>query len=209
MNDILIQATHIDLACGDNKRIGFTGLDVVKTEQTDYIVDLQQYPWPIESDSVEEVNCSHYIEHIKHDNVALDLKQILDKSNSFEEFKANINNPDFLQPKDGLIKFFNELYRILKVGGTARIIAPYYTSMRTFGDPTHTRAIGDSTCWYLSKQWVIDNGLQHYGLDCNFDVKASYYITNETTLKSEEVRQKAFLHDWNVIEDIIIDLKKL
>jgi hypothetical protein len=45
-------------------------------------------------------------------------------------------------------------------------------------------------------------------MNCDFDIKTSYYITNDITLKSDEVRQKAFLHDWNVIEDIVIELVK-
>lgn len=204
----LIDEPRLDLACGNNKREGFKGIDIVETKQTDYVFDLQQYPWPIKSESVEEINCSHYIEHIKHENVALDLKNILDKCSTFEEFKEKINDKDFLQPKDGFIKFMNELYRILKPGGKVYIVAPYYTSMRAIGDPTHCRSIGDSTMWYLSKKWMEDNNLQHYGMDCNFDVKLSYYVTNEITLRSEEVRQKAFMHDWNVVEDIIIELIK-
>ncbi len=204
----LINEPRLDLACGNNKREDFKGIDIVKTDSTDYVFDLQQYPWPIESESVEEINCSHYIEHIKHDNVALDIKNILDKCSTFEEFKEKINSPEFLQPKDGFIKFMNEIYRILKPGGKVHIVAPYYASMRAIGDPTHIRSIGDSTCWYLSKDWMNGNKLQHYGMDCNFDVKISYYITNEITLKSEEVRRKAFMNDWNVIDDIIIDLIK-
>ena len=208
MEKILINEPRLDLACGDNKREGYAGIDVVKTNSVDYVVDLQVYPWPIESESVEEINCSHYIEHIKHDNVALDLKAVLDKSNSFEEFKENINNSDFTTPKDGLIKFFNELYRILKPGGKVHLVAPYYTSSRAFGDPTHVRHIADSTFWYVNKEWMDKNHLEHYGLKCNFEAKISYYITNEMTLKSEEVRQKAFLHDWNAVDDIMIELIK-
>lgn len=202
-----INELKLDLACGNNKKNGFKGIDIIKTDQTDYVFDLQQYPWPIESESVEEINCSHYIEHIPHDTLRIDIYKILILSTSFEDMKEKLLN-ELKEQKDGLILFFNELYRILKPGGKVRIVSPYYASMRAIGDPTHVRSIGDSTCWYLSKDWMIANGLQHYGLDCNFDVKVSYYITNEITLKSEEVRQKAFMHDWNVIEDIIIDLIK-
>lgn len=205
---MFIKETKIDLACGDNKREGFAGIDIVKTSSTDYVLDLQKYPWPIEDESVEEINCSHYIEHIKHDNVALDLQEVLSKSSTFEEFKKNVKSIDFTAPKDGFIKFINEVYRILKPGGKVYIVAPYYTSMRAYGDPTHVRFIGDSTFWYLNKKWIEDNHLEHYDLNCDFDVKISYYITNELTLKSEEIRNKAFLHDWNTIDDIIVELTK-
>jgi predicted SAM-dependent methyltransferase len=199
--DILkeIDRLRIDLACGNNKKEGFFGIDVAETPSTDYIHDLTIYPWPIKSESVEEVHCSHYIEHIPHENIRACLK----KSNSFEEFKESL-----LNSKDGLIEFFNELYRILKPGGKAKLIAPYYSSMRSVGDPTHVRSIADSTFWYIVKKWIVDNNLEHYGLECDFDVKIHYYITNDMTLKSEEVRNKAFIHDLNTVEDIIIELIK-
>lgn len=202
----MINELKLDLACGDNKRDGFFGIDISKTDSVDYVMDLQQFPWPIESESAEEVNCSHYIEHIPHSNYKNDIKKCIEKSNTFEEFKENLI--ENLDEKDGFIKFINEVYRILKPGGKVKLVAPYYTSMRAYGDPTHVRFIGDSTFWYLNKKWIEDNRLQHYGLNCDFDVKISYYISNEMTLKSEEVRNKAFLHDWNVIEDIIVELTK-
>ena len=190
----------VDLACGNNKKgEDWIGIDIVQTPSVDIVHDLNIYPWPIETESVDEVYCSHYIEHIPHDNI----KSILNKSNSFEEFKELLN-----KSKDGFIEFFNELYRILKPNAKVNLLAPYYSSMRAFGDPTHTRYIGDWSFFYLNKEWRENNKLDHYGIECNFDVKYSYYINNELTLKSEEVRNKAFLHDLNVIDDIIVELVK-
>ena len=204
----MITETKLDLACGNNKRDGYAGIDIVKTDSTDYVWDLQQYPWPIESESVEEINCSHYIEHIKHDNNMLELKSILASCSSFEEFKSKLVDEDYNKPQDGLIKFFNELYRVLKPGGKVHIVAPYYSSIRAVGDPTHVRLIGDSTFWYVNKKWREDNHLEHYGLMCDFEAKLSYYISNDMTLKSEEFRQNAFVHYLNAIEDIMVDLTK-
>ena len=53
----------LDIGCGKNKREGFTGIDQYAMEGVDHVFDLRQ-PWPIESDSVEEVNCSHFLEHL-------------------------------------------------------------------------------------------------------------------------------------------------
>ena len=194
-----INKPKLDLACGDNKREGFFGIDVVKTESVDYVFDLQQFPWPIESESVEEINCSHYIEHIPHDNT----KAILKESNSFEEFKDKM-----VASKDGAIEFFNEIYRILKPGGKVKLIAPYYSSIRAWGDPTHTRAICDLSFYYLDKKWMDDNKLSHYGLNCDFEVSLSYFINNELTLKSDEVRTNMIKHSLNTVEDIIVELIK-
>jgi predicted SAM-dependent methyltransferase len=201
----LINAPKIDLACGNNKKEGFVGIDIAETPLVDYVVDLQVFPWPIESESVEELYCGHYIEHIPHSNFEAYCIKATAESNSWQEYQNKIKE---YPSKDCFIQFINEVYRILKPGGKAKLVAPYYTSERAYGDPTHVRAIADSTVWYFNNTWIKDNKLEHYGINCNFDVVLSYYITNEMTLKSEEVRQKAFSHDWNVIQDLIIDLVK-
>jgi len=177
------KTVKIDLACGDNKREGFIGVDIKETSSTDIIHNLNQYPWPFEDNSVDEINCSHYVEHIPHD-------------------VKNGNDTD------GLIQFMNECYRILKKDGKLTITAPYYTSVRAFGDPTHVRFIGDFTFPYYNKEWRDANKLSHYGIICDFDIVFSYIVTNELTLKSKEVRENAFKHDWNAIDDIIAELTK-
>jgi predicted SAM-dependent methyltransferase len=59
-----IALLKLDLGCGANKREGFKGVDFVKTDQTDYVHDLFTFPWPFKDSSVEEVNCSHFFEHV-------------------------------------------------------------------------------------------------------------------------------------------------
>ena len=173
----------IDIACGQNKREGFTGIDIVNKPGVDIVHDLNIYPWPIEDSSVDEVHCSHYIEHIPHD----------------------AKNDD---SRDGMIQFMDEVYRILKPGGKATIIAPYYTSTRAYGDPTHKRYISDMSFYYFNKEWRDINKLDHYSISCDFDMNFEYFITNDLSLKSKEVRDSKIQHDWNVVDDIIAKLVK-
>lgn len=180
----MIDELKLDLACGDSKRPGYKGIDVAETSSTDYIMNLLQFPWDIKSESTEEVHCSHFVEHIPHD----------------------IKDGD---GRDGLIQFMDELYRILKPGGKATIIVPYLTSVRAFQDPTHRRFLCKESFYYFNKEWMDVNKLSHYGIKANFDMTFSYYINNELTLKSEEIRNKAFNNDWNAIEDLIIQLTKI
>ena len=175
----------VDLACGGNKKSEeYIGVDISNIEGVDIVHNLNTYPWPFEDNSVDVVNCSHYIEHIPHD----------------------VYNND---NRDGFIQFMDELYRILKPGGVATISAPYYTSSRAYGDPTHVRHICDMTFFYLSKEWRDNNKLSHYNINCNFNVRSSYLVTDEISLKSRPVQNESFKHDWNVIEDITAELTKI
>lgn len=54
----------LDIGCGTKKQKGFTGLDRIAFEGVDVVHDISIYPWPFEDASVEEVHCSHVIEHI-------------------------------------------------------------------------------------------------------------------------------------------------
>jgi predicted SAM-dependent methyltransferase len=182
---MMINETKIDLACGNSKREGFIGIDIAQTDSTDYIVDLTKYPWPIESNSVEELNCSHYIEHIPHD----------------------VNNPN--DTRDGLIQFMDECYRILKSEGKLRIIVPFLTSVRAFQDPTHQRFICKETFQYFNQEWIKAWNLEHYNIKSNFNAVFSYFISNELVLKSKEIREQAFNKDWNAIDDLLVDLIKI
>lgn len=58
-----IKPLRIDLACGDNRREGFLGVDKYKTPSVDIVADLFGR-WPFEDNSVDECHCSHFIEHV-------------------------------------------------------------------------------------------------------------------------------------------------
>ena len=53
---------RLDIGCGPNKREGFTGVDQTAFKGVDVVTDLRK-PWPFKDGSVEEIHCSHCIEH--------------------------------------------------------------------------------------------------------------------------------------------------
>jgi len=55
----------LDLGCGTRKKEGFLGVDSRKFEGVDIVCDLgdSTKAWPWENDSVDDVNCSHLVEH--------------------------------------------------------------------------------------------------------------------------------------------------
>lgn len=55
----------LDLGCGMRPREGFTGVDVKQINgKADIVFDLRKTPWPWGDGSVEEVHCSHFLEHL-------------------------------------------------------------------------------------------------------------------------------------------------
>jgi hypothetical protein len=174
---------RVDLGCGQNKQSGFVGVDIVAMEGVDVVHDLLKFPWPFESSSVDEVFCSHVIEHLPH-----------------RAFGDVGPDPFFL--------FFDEVWRVMKVGAQAKFIAPYYASMRAWQDPTHQRAISDATALYLNKAWRVANKLDHYACKADFDFVTAYEVTGDWAVRSEEARQFAFRHYQNCIVDLHLILTK-
>ena len=54
----------LDLGCGARKQEGFTGVDISAECGADFVHDLRITPWPWENESVEEVHCAHFFEHL-------------------------------------------------------------------------------------------------------------------------------------------------
>ncbi|MDX2253278.1 MAG: methyltransferase domain-containing protein [Nitrospira sp.] len=55
----------IDIGCGPNKREGFIGVDVLPFGgKVDVVMDVRKTPWPWKDGEVEEVHCSHFLEHL-------------------------------------------------------------------------------------------------------------------------------------------------
>lgn len=75
-------ALKLDLGCGPNKREGFTGVDIMQFDgKVDVIADLRQ-KWPWDDDSVDEVHCSHFLEHLTQEervHFANELFRVLKK----------------------------------------------------------------------------------------------------------------------------------
>lgn len=107
-----------------------------------------------------------------------------------------------------LMKFMDEVYRICAPGAKVTILGPYYTSIRAWQDPTHTRALSEATWMYYSQNWLKANKLNHYPIHCDFEVSNMVIFFNPPwDKKSEEARQFAQQHYFNVVSDILVELK--
>lgn len=52
----------LDLGCGQSKKFGFVGVDLAGA--ADVVLDLERDVWPWEICSIDEIWCSHYVEHV-------------------------------------------------------------------------------------------------------------------------------------------------
>lgn len=59
------QKRILDVGCGRRKVPGAIGLDKYPAEGVDVAHDLEQFPYPFESDSFDEIHVRHVIEHIR------------------------------------------------------------------------------------------------------------------------------------------------
>lgn len=179
----------IDLACGQNCREGFEGVDI--WPGAPIVHDLSIYPWPFADNSVAEINCSHYVEHIQM------------------EFVDEIGNPVVKGGQDSYLKFFDEVWRILVPDGWATITVPNARSNRAFQDPTHRRFIVAESFLYLSNDWRKLNKLDHYNTKCNFGINVVPIIPIEHNALSPEVQTRKFNGEWNSILDWQAQLKTI
>jgi SAM-dependent methyltransferase len=65
----------IDIGCGAFKKHDYLGIDIRPLEGVDIVHDLSK-PLPLENNSVEDIYCSHFLEHIG-DALPLLLKEIV------------------------------------------------------------------------------------------------------------------------------------
>lgn len=186
---------RIDIGCGVNKRKDgdWLGVDAIEFEGVDVVCDLSRGAWPWADDSVTEVNCAHFLEHLTN-----------------------------LDGKWERVHFFNELYRVLKPGAKCTLVFPHWCSNRYYGDPTHKEPFSEMGFYYLSREWRSGNkekGLpanaphtdkknNQNGYDCNFIATWGYGVNPSLTHRNSEFQQFALQNYKESATDIIATLVK-
>lgn len=199
---------RLDLACGNNKKEGFLGVDIAIDTQADYLCDLDSYPWRLkkivrnedgsveilEEDSMDMISESIWIHgHVIEDNSVYEIH-----CSHFIEHVANIK------------AFMEEIYRILIPGGRVTFYAPYYSSVRAMQDYTHKRFISEATFLYFNKQWMTENRLEHYDVKCNFAILSTKFLFQpEWNSRSDDAKEYARKHSINVVDDIEVILSAI
>jgi len=167
---------RLDLASGQTPREGFDGVDLWSGAR--HSIDLLKFPWPWKDSSVDELHCSHFIEHIPMEYLSIGGRR-----------------------KDLFFAFFDECWRVLKKDAKLTVICPNARSNRAFQDPTHRRFIVAETFLYLHRPWRESQKLDHYAVDCNFHVQCDPIVPAEIGLLHPEAQMRRFTESWNVILD--------
>jgi len=107
------------------------------------------------------------------------------------------------------IVFMDELWRVMRVGGTALFITPYWSSMRAVQDPTHAwPPIAESSYLYFNKEWREQNGLTHYLGKCDFDFAFGYAVSPVWASRNEELRTNAIANYVNSVADLHVTMTR-
>lgn len=166
---------RLDLGCGPHKREGFVGVDCRKFEGVDQVADLRKL-WPWDDESVTEVHCSHFLEHL----------------NAQER-----------------IHFVNELYRVLRPGGTALLITPHWASNRAYGDLTHQwPPVSEMWFYYLDKTWRAANAPHNDFYTCDFAITWGYAMRPDLQTRNQEYQQYAMQNYKETISDMMATVTK-
>jgi hypothetical protein len=136
-------------------------------------------------------------------------------SDTIEEFHCSHVIEHLTWPQR--IIFFNELYRILKVGGKGQLILPHWASMRYYGDPTHQSPMSEFAFYYLSRKWRLDEknaphtDIKHNpgGYNCNFEVVWGHSLHPALTGRNQEYVTHALTFFKEAAQDIVANLTKL
>jgi predicted SAM-dependent methyltransferase len=172
----------LDLACGQNCRAGYEGVD--RWPKAQHVVNLFRFPWPFADSSVAELNCSHFIEHIPMIEV------------------DDMGEPvPFGEGIDLFLRFFDECYRILVPGGWMDVATPNARHNRAYQDPTHRRFIVQETFFYVNKEFRDINKLDHYGVRCDFGISVNPCVDQALTLRHPETAARMINHEWNRVLD--------
>lgn len=121
---------------------------------------------------------------------------------------AEVYCSHFVEHLVDLVGFVDEVWRVCEDGAGATIVAPYYTSIRAWQDPTHVRAITEATWLYFDRKWREATRLDHYPIAADFDVENITFHLNPRWADAEaEARDFAVSHYVNVVDDLTVELR--
>jgi hypothetical protein len=106
------------------------------------------------------------------------------------------------------VSFFNELYRVMKVGTIATIIVPSWSSAGGYGNPNFKEQFYEGALYFLSKDWRTINAPDVTQYTCDFESTWGYNLHPNIVTRNQEYQQFAITNYVNSSTDIMITMKK-
>jgi hypothetical protein len=114
------------------------------------------------------------------------------------------------------IFILNEMHRVMKIGGKARILCPIWSSARAYGDPTHIwPPISEWTAAYWNRSWRATEAPHTEGeivpgmYTCNFHTTAGYGLDPDLNNRSQQYQEMAIKYWKEATRDIVFTLTRL
>lgn len=137
------ESVRVDLGCGFRKE-GNIGIDLTtQGTQADLCCRLGFEPIPLDEQVADTVSCRDFLEHIP--------------KGYFSEQTGQMRYP--------IIELMNEIWRVLKPGGTFSSLTPCYPAVEVFRDPTHLSVWTLESMDYFCGKYPV---AKVYGVECNF-----------------------------------------
>lgn len=170
---------RLDLACGDNKREGFIGIDAFQTASTNVVFDLlATNPWPIEDGVAEILHCSHFFEHV-----------------------PGMQRPAFMDECFRILKPGGQLVVITPYWSSARSIQDF---THAWPPVCESSFLYFNKLW--REQNKLTHG--HYNVKSDFDFGYGFSLDPDTAVRSQEVQPFWVKHYLNSCMDIHVTLTK-
>ena len=119
-----------------------------------------------------------------------------------------INLVQFLTPEER-IHCVNELWRVLKVGGQAQIVAPHWCSARAMGDLSFVwPPISEAWFPHLNAEWRKREAPWSKLYKCDFDHTLGYGLHPAVINRNQEFQQHAVTFFKEAAQDIAATLTK-
>ena len=123
MTELLIGCgSRRDPIIGRDEWSELTTLDIVASHKPDVLWDLEEYPWPLENSSFDEIHAYEVLEHLGQQGDA-----------------------------ESFFRCFGEIWRILRPRGKLMATCPAPGSPWVWGDPSHRRQISPESLVFLSQ----------------------------------------------------------
>ena len=132
------------------------------------------------------------------------------KDNSFHAIHSSMT----LEHINNFMRFGEECYRTLKHGGLLDTVVPWWSSYRTWGDPTHVRSFNNQTFTFWVREKINEgrgtSARGDYPFKGHFILTRSFLILNDQLKPlSTKDRNHAIMHQINTVDAYCITLRAI